>query len=96
MYKEEENEFKLILKRLYWSCWNVIIELSYLSVDVIQLILIFRIVAFEESLRQVFPKRRKLLIKKSLCSKVLGQIWYCQKGFSFHVISCNSEAETEQ
>ena len=37
------------------------------------MIVAFRIIVVEESSREVSPKKRTLLIKESLCSKILGR-----------------------
>ena len=41
-------------------------------VDAILLHVVFKIIVLEESSKEVSPKRRTLLAKESLCSKILG------------------------
>lgn len=67
-------DFKLISIKYLLFLWKRkyrTVNIELLLVDVIYFIVVFKIIAFEDSSAEISPKRRKLLIKESLCSKIL-------------------------
>ena len=66
------RRYKLISKRALLFLLKREYRIIKYFVDIIHSIVVFKITLFEESSRDVSPKRRTLQIKESLCSKILG------------------------